>query len=163
MPLSAAILAAEGAGGMEVGAGVSTFAGSLAVGAGAAAFGASLPFAAAPPSLSDPSSAPIDTVSPESAAISERTPAAGALTSSVTFSVSSSTSGSSALTASPRCLNHLPTVASEIDSPRVGTRMSVAMSLAPVSGRPSFQGEMEWTGASGSVGAMRMCGIEAFS
>src|SRR3954462_629588 len=53
------------------------------------------------------------------------TPAAGAGTSIVTLSVSSSTSGSSTATASPGCLNHLPTVASVTDSPRVGTRMSV--------------------------------------
>ena len=81
--------------------------------------------APAPAELSEPSSAPILTVAPVSTAISASTPAAGALTSSVTFSVSSSTSGSSCLTASPFCLNHLPTVASEMDSPRVGTRISV--------------------------------------
>ena len=43
----------------------------------------------------------------------------------VTLSVSSSTSGSSTATASPDRLNHLPTVASVTDSPRVGTRISV--------------------------------------
>jgi hypothetical protein len=36
-------------------------------------------------------------------------------------------SGSSALTASPTFLNQVPTVASLTDSPRVGTRISVAM------------------------------------
>ncbi len=44
--------------------------------------------------------------------MSDSTPAAGAGTSRVTLSVSSSTSGSSTATASPGCLNHLPTVAS---------------------------------------------------
>ena len=58
-------------------------------------------------------------------------------TSSVTLSVSSSTSGSSAFTASPAFLNHLPMVASVTDSPRVGTRISVAMIVtAPRSGGP---------------------------
>ena len=55
------------------------------------------------------------------------TPAAGAGTSSVTLSVSSSTSGSSPATVSPTFLNHWPTVASVTDSPRVGTRISVAI------------------------------------
>ena len=50
---------------------------------------------------------------------------AGAGTSIVTLSVSSSTSGSSTATVSPAFLNHLPMVASVTDSPRVGTRMSV--------------------------------------
>ena len=54
-------------------------------------------------------------------------PAAGAGTSTVTLSVSSSTSGSSAAMASPTFLNHLPMVASVTDSPRVGTRISVAI------------------------------------
>ena len=62
-----------------------------------------------------PRSAPIATVWPVGAAISLKTPAPGALTSSVTLSVSSSTSGSSAFTASPGFLNHLPTVASLIE------------------------------------------------
>ena len=62
-------------------------------------------------------------------------PAAGALTSSVTLSVSSSTSGSSALTASPGFLNQRPMVASETDSPRVGTRISVAMIVCSSLGR----------------------------
>ncbi len=86
--------------------------------------------AAAPPA-SWPSSAPIDTVWPVSAVISLSTPAPGAFTSSVTLSVSSSTSGSSARTASPAFLNHLPTVASVIDSPSVGTRISIAILIAP--------------------------------
>ena len=90
-----------------------------------AGFGARL--RRAPPSLIWPSSAPTATVSPSLAAISASTPAAGAGTSIVTLSVSSSTSGSSAATASPGCLNQLPMVASVTDSPRVGTRISVAM------------------------------------
>ena len=63
-----------------------------------------------------------------SSRISASTPAAGAGTSWVTLSVSSSTRGSSAATASPACLNHWPTVASTTDSPKVGTRISVAIS-----------------------------------
>ena len=94
------------------------------------AFFSSLAGAAALPSPAAmvPSSALTPTVSPSLATISPSTPAAGALTSSVTLSVSSSTKGSSAFTASPGFLNHLPMVASETDSPRVGTRISVAMS-----------------------------------
>ena len=84
------------------------------------------------PSVIWPSSAATPTVSPVLAAMSDKTPAAGAGTSSVTLSVSSSTSGSSTATASPGCLNHLPTVASVTDSPRVGTRMS-AMVVTPYS------------------------------
>src|SRR5437763_9462022 len=56
--------------------------------------------------------------------MSDKTPAAGAGTSIVTLSVSSSTSGSSTATASPGFLNHLPMVASVTDSPSVGTRIS---------------------------------------
>ena len=79
------------------------------------------------PSPIVPRSAPRPTVSPSFADISESVPAAGAGTSTVTLSVSSSTSGSSAAMASPTFLNHLPMVASVTDSPRVGTRISVAM------------------------------------
>jgi len=71
---------------------------------------------------------PIATVSPSFAEISASVPAAGAGTSIVTLSVSSSTSGSSTETASPGCLNHLPMVASVTDSPSVGTRMSAMIS-----------------------------------
>src|SRR5271157_2080723 len=56
--------------------------------------------------------------------MSPSTPAAGAGTSIVTLSVSSSTKGSSTATASPVFLNHLPMVASVTDSPSVGTRIS---------------------------------------
>src|SRR3712207_8584563 len=51
--------------------------------------------------------------------ISEITPLAGAGTSTVTLSVSSSTIGWSAVTCSPAFLNHWLTVASVTDSPRV--------------------------------------------
>ena len=82
------------------------------------------------PSLMAPSSAPTGTVSPVFTAISANTPEAGAGTSTVTLSVSSSTRGSAAETVSPACLNHWPTVASTMDSPRFGTRISVAMAVA---------------------------------
>ena len=45
----------------------------------------------------------------------------------VTLSVSSTTSGSSAATASPIFLFHLPTTASVMDSPRGGTFSSTAI------------------------------------
>src|SRR4029079_5672842 len=127
-PLSAAIFRTEGGTGISgdfcgaAGAGFETSAGFAA---GAEALGA-----AQAPSLIWPSSAPTATVSPFFTATSDNTPAAGAGTSSVTLSVSSSTNGSSTATASPGCLNHFPTVASVTDSPRVGTRMS-AMSRLP--------------------------------
>src|SRR5262249_6879569 len=73
------------------------------------------------PSPITPSTAPTSTVCPASTLISLSTPAAGANTSSVTLSVSSSSSGSSALTGSPCALSHLATVASVIDSPSAGT------------------------------------------
>ena len=145
---SAAILPAEGDGGMGAATGAAF---AAAAGAGAAAG------AAAPP-LSWPSSAPIDTVCPVSAAISLNTPAPGALTSSVTLSVSSSTSGSSARTASPAFLNHLPTVASVIDSPSVGTRISIAILFAP-RGVLLHQGVTESIGASGRLGRTAIAGI----
>ena len=91
------------------------------------------------PSAIAPSRAPMATVSPVLTAISDNTPEAGAGTSIVTLSVSSSTKGSSVVTASPACLNHWPTVASTTDSPRAGTRISVAMvfrSFARRRGRP---------------------------
>src|SRR3954451_10369405 len=147
MPRSAAIFAADGAGGICVGADLvcepplvaaaardatGACVGALA-GAGAGWDGFALASllteetGAPPPSLIWPSSAPGVTVSPSFAVISASAPAAGAFPSSVTLSVSSSTSGSSALTASPAFLNHLPIVASLTDSPSVGTRISVAM------------------------------------
>jgi len=93
--------------------------------------------AAPPPSLMEPRSAPGATVSPSLATMSPRVPAVGAGTSRVTLSVSSSSSGSSAFTASPGFLNHLAIVASETDSPRVGTRISVAICRAVLLVSPS--------------------------
>src|SRR5690606_88821 len=61
------------------------------------------------------------------AAMLSSTPPAGAGTSIVTLSVSSSTTGSSAATVSPTCLNHWPIVASVTLSPSVGTRISTAI------------------------------------
>ncbi len=92
-----------------------------------AAAGAAAPAEA--PSEIWPSRPPGSTVSPALAVISPSTPEAGAGTSIVTLSVSSSQSGSSALTTSPTFLNQVPTVASLTDSPRVGTRISVAMTV----------------------------------
>ena len=83
--------------------------------------------AAAPASDIIPSRPPGATLSPSLAVISERTPEAGAGTSTETLSVSSSSKTSSALTVSPAFFSHLPTVASATDSPRVGTRISVAI------------------------------------
>ena len=129
-PLSAAILRTDGGIGISV-----DLPGAAGAGFGCSAgfCGAGAAFGAAPaPSLICPSNAPTATVSPSFTAMSESTPAAGAGTSSVTLSVSSSTSGSSTATASPGRLNHLPTVASVTDSPRVGTRMSAMTSLLPL-------------------------------
>src|SRR5262249_12077423 len=107
-PLSAASLRTDGASGASVG-GAFAAAGAGCGGGGAgfaAAAGAVAGFAGAPaPSLIWPSSAPGATVSPSLTRISESTPAAGAGTSIVTLSVSSSTTGSSTATASPACLN----------------------------------------------------------
>src|SRR5450755_1597188 len=125
MPLSAAILRTDGGAGIADAAGAgAAFGASAGLAAGGAAAATGLADAVAP-SLIWPRIAPTPTVSPFLAAISPSTPAAGAGTSSVTLSVSNSTNGSSTATASPGCLNHLPTVASVTDSPRVGTRMSV--------------------------------------
>ena len=92
---------------------------------------------AVPPSSIVPSKPPGSTVAPSACEISAMTPEAGAFTSRVTLSVSSSTSGSSAVTASPGFLNQRAIVASLTDSPRVGTRISVAIG----SGRFSRTGE----------------------
>jgi hypothetical protein len=150
---SAAILAAEGAGGMAAPGADAAF--DAAAGAGA---GAGTGAGAAAPPASWPSSAPIDTVWPVTAVISLSTPAPGAFTSSVTLSVSSSTSGSSARTVSPAFLNHLPTVASVIDSPRVGTRISIAILIAP-RGALLHQGVTESIGASGRLGRTAIAGM----
>src|SRR5947209_2426633 len=74
-----------------------------------------------------PSTAPTGTLLPSAALISPSVPATGAGISSVTLSVSSSTTGSSRATASPGCFSQRATVASVIDSPRVGTRISAGI------------------------------------
>ena len=66
--------------------------------------------AVAPSSITQ-RAAPTSTSAPSSTAIDETAPPTGAGTSIVTLSVSSSTSGSSAATASPTFLNHFDTVA----------------------------------------------------
>jgi len=74
--------------------------------------------------------APTETFSPSGTSCSPITPAAGALTSTATLSVSRLAIGSSAATASPGCFSHWPKVASVMDSPKVGTVTSVGM-LSP--------------------------------
>src|SRR5687767_4058800 len=59
--------------------------------------------------------------------MAERTPARSALTSRSIFSVSSSTSGSPALTLSPGFFSHLATRASTTDSPNSGTTILVGI------------------------------------
>ena len=71
------------------------------------------------------------TVVPSVATISDRMPAAGAGTSTVTLSVSSSHSISSAATESPGFLNQVAIVASDTLSPSVGTRTSMLILLFP--------------------------------
>ncbi len=70
------------------------------------------------------------TVSPSPTAWPVITPADGAGTSSVTLSVSSSATASSAATLSPTFLSHRETVASATDSPRGGTMISMAMTFS---------------------------------
>ncbi len=82
------------------------------------------------PSPIVPSTLPTAVAMPAGTRISDSTPALGAGTSTVTSSVSSSTSGSSIATASPGFLSHLATVASVTDSPRAGTRISMAIVFA---------------------------------
>ena len=120
--------------GLSLGAAVFAVCSDFA-GAGAAASflgssffaGAALSLATAPSSNS-PKIAPTSTLSPSPTAILTITPSAGALTSNVTLSVSSSTIGSSAFTASPSFLSHCATVASATDSPSVGTTICVIIS-----------------------------------
>src|SRR5579884_392768 len=81
-----------------------------------------------------PNTAPIGTSAPSGARISDKTPAAGAGSSSVALSVSSSASGSSRATVSPGRLSQRATVASVTDSPRFGTLISVAMMELPSGG-----------------------------
>ena len=69
----------------------------------------------------EPNKAPTSTVEPSCELISVKTPVIGDGTSKLTLSVSSSTIGSSASTASPVFFNHFATVASVILSPSTGT------------------------------------------
>ena len=70
-----------------------------------------------------PSTSPTFTSSPSLRSMRLSTPACGALTSRSILSVSSSTSGSPAATASPSLRSHLATRASTMDSPTSGTTM----------------------------------------
>src|SRR6185312_10506065 len=149
IPDSAESFLTDGGSGIAA-AGAAGFGASAGLAAGAAGFDGAA--AAAPPSLIEPSSAPTATVAPFWTAISPSTPAAGAGTSNVTLSVSSSTKGSSTATGSPGFLNHLPTVASVTDSPRVGTRMSAMINLPISSFTLPWRGRVAVSEASGGVG-----------
>ena len=74
-------------------------------------------------SVTDPNKAPTSTVEPSFEFILFKMPVTGEGTSKFTLSVSNSTKGSSASTASPSFFNHLETVASVILSPRTGTKI----------------------------------------
>ena len=74
-----------------------------------------------PFSDTEPNRAPTSTTEPSFEFISVKTPEIGDGTSRLTLSVSSSTIGSSASTASPAFFSHFATVASVILSPRTGT------------------------------------------
>src|SRR5271166_1119654 len=100
-------------------------------GAGCATLGCAGLAGADAPASSTASRAPTGTSLPSGATIELSTPAVGAPTSTVTLSVSNSTSGSSAATASPSCFIHRATVAEVTLSPSVGTLISVAMSGSP--------------------------------
>ena len=75
------------------------------------------------PAPISPKIAPTSTVLPFPMLILLKIPEAGEGTSTFTLSVSNSTKGSSVLTSSPSFFNHFATVASVIDSPRVGTKI----------------------------------------
>src|SRR5689334_20652798 len=94
--------------------------------AGGAAAGAAGAAARAVSSML-PMTSPGCTVSPSRAVIRASTPPWSAATSTLTFSVSSDTSGSPASTRSPSRFSQAPTVASTTDSPSVGTRTSTGM------------------------------------
>ena len=97
--------------------------------AAAEALGAAGALAAVPAPAPDAMTASLplaSTVLPSAAMISDNVPAAGAGTSTLTLSVSSSQSISSWATVSPTALNHVATVASVTDSPKVGTITSTA-------------------------------------
>ena len=76
-------------------------------------------------SLIIPNIPPTATSFPASTLILSSIPALGAETSRVILSVSISTSGSSIWKLSPSFFNHFATVASVIDSPKVGTFISI--------------------------------------
>src|SRR3984957_9165836 len=76
---------------------------------------------------STPSNAPTSTSLPSGKLIAVSTPAVGDETSTVTLSVSSSTSGSSAATVSPGCFIQRAIVAVVTLSPRAGTLISVGI------------------------------------
>ena len=86
-------------------------------------------FTLALPAPTEPRIAPTLTVVPSWILISDKTPDSGDGTATLTLSVSNSTTGSSAFTASPTFFNHLETVASVTDSPSVGTTKSFAIIL----------------------------------
>ncbi len=81
-----------------------------------------------PPAEMEPRTVPTSTSLPSGTEGASITPATLAFTSTVTLSVSSSTTGSSAVTASPACFSQRATVAVVTLSPKVGTIMS-AMQL----------------------------------
>ena len=104
-------------------------AGSALAAAGAASAAGALAAAAAPASTIA-ISCWLVTVAPSSNLISLSTPSTGEGTSSTTLSVSRSTRFSSRLTASPGFLCQVAMVASETDSGRTGTLISVLMGQA---------------------------------
>ena len=75
--------------------------------------------------------APTCTVAPAWTEMDSSAPAAGAGTSTVTLSVSSSRTGSSRATLSPSFLNQRATVASVTDSPMAGTLIWMLIRFSP--------------------------------
>src|ERR1700686_1359394 len=78
-----------------------------------------------------PITSPTATSSPSFFTIFCSTPLCSALTSTLTLSVSSSTSASPTLTASPSCLSQVAITASTMDSPNAGTRISTDIYYLP--------------------------------
>jgi hypothetical protein len=110
-------------------------AGAAARATGAEVGAAGLGLAATPPCAfaSAPSSStamtsPTATVAPDCFRTRVMTPADGAGTATVAFSLSTSTTGSSTPTASPSFFSQAPMVACVMDSPSDGTRSSMGMS-----------------------------------
>jgi hypothetical protein len=119
-----------------VGAGAGAAAGAGVAAGAAAGAGA----AAVEPTASIVAiTAPTVTVSPSLANCAPITPAAGAVTSTATLSVSRLAIASSSATASPGCFSHLPMLASETLSPSVGTLISVGMSSLSLSFAGGFR------------------------